>query len=116
MPIQTLSVSEEQATLLEGLAEGQFTEVKALEVTPSKVAKAISAFSNSDGGDLYIGIDELFGAGGVKKREWRGFQDVEAANGYLQTFERLFPLGAGFQYEFLKCEKRRGLVLHIHVS
>ena len=40
---------------------------------------------------------------------------MEAANEHLQTFERLFPLGTGFQYEFLKCDKKPGLVLHAQV-
>jgi ATP-dependent DNA helicase RecG len=116
MPIQVIPVGESEAMLLEGLTEGQFSDVKAIEVSPSKMAKGISAFANTDGGDLYIGVDELLIGGGVKKHKWRGFNDVEAANGHLQAFEKLFPLGTGFQYEFLKCDKRPGLVLHVQVS
>jgi ATP-dependent DNA helicase RecG len=116
MALEVIPVGENEAILLEGLAEGQFSDIKAIEVGPSKMAKGLSAFANADGGDLYIGIDELLLGGGVKKGQWRGFRDVEAANGHLQAFERLFPLGTGFQYEFLKCDKRRGVVLHVQVS
>jgi ATP-dependent DNA helicase RecG len=116
MALEIVSVGEPEATILEGLWEGQFTEVKAVDVSPSKMAKALSAFANTDGGELYIGVDELLIGGGVKKRHWRGFKDVEAANGHLQSFERLFPLGAGFQYEFLKYDGRPGIVLHVQVS
>src|SRR5689334_22857887 len=116
MSIQVISVGEPEAALLEGLAEGQYAEVKAVEVGPAKMAKAISAFANTDGGDLYIGIDELHLAGGVKKRKWRGFDDIEAANGHLQSFEKLFPLGTGFEYDFLTCNDRPGLVLHVQVN
>ena len=38
------------------------------------------------------------------------------ANGHLQAFERAFPLGKDFQYEFLRCAKRNGVVLHVQVS
>lgn len=116
MTIETISINEKQAALVEQIAEGQFSEVKAKEISPGKLTKAISAFANTDGGDLYVGVREEMLGGGVKKRSWDGFRDVEAANGHLQTFERLFPLGTGFQYEFLKCEKKPGLVLHAQVS
>src|SRR5205807_9984540 len=31
-------------------------------------------------------------------------------------FEKLFPLGTDFQYEFLKCDSNPGLVLHVQVN
>ena len=34
----------------------------------------------------------------------------------MQIFETLFPLGTGFQYEFLRAENVPGLVLHIQVD
>jgi ATP-dependent DNA helicase RecG len=116
MAIQTFPISWQEAELLEAIEESQFTDVKAIEVGPAKMTKALSAFANSDGGDLFVGIDEHQIGGGVKKRQWRGFDDVEAANGHLQAFEQFFPLGTGFEYEFLKCDKRPGLVLHVTVN
>ena len=116
MSIEVIVVTEQQAALVEQIAEGQFSELKSKEVSPGKLTKAIAAFSNTDGGDLYVGIREEILGGGIKRREWSGFKDVEAANGHLQTFERLFPLGTGFQYEFLKSDTKPGLVLHAQVS
>lgn len=116
MSINVVQITEAQATLVEGIGEGQFSEIKGRQIIPGKLTKTISAFANTDGGDLYVGVSEDVLGGGVKKRRWDGFVDVEAANGCLQTFERLFPLGTGFQYEFLKCENRSGLVLHAQVS
>lgn len=110
------SISAEQAELLTQIGEGQFSEVKATAIAAAKLTKTLSAFANSDGGDLYIGVDEAQLGGGVKKRSWAGFKDVEAANGFIQSFERLFPLGTDFQYEFLSCADRPGLVLHVQVS
>jgi ATP-dependent DNA helicase RecG len=34
----------------------------------------------------------------------------------MQAFERYFPLGNDFQYEFMRCPNRRGVVLHVTVS
>lgn len=116
MSIDIETISKEQADLVTFMAEGQYSEVKATAIAPGRLTATIAAFANSDGGDLYIGIGEMHLGGGSKKRVWAGFPDVEAANGHLQSFERLFPLGTDFQYEFLKCEKRQGLVLHAQVN
>lgn len=108
------NISDSQAEKVIYIGEGQFADVKALDIPPAKLSKTISAFANSDGGDLYIGIKETQ-QNGQKTREWLGFADEEAANGHLQIFEKLFPLGKGFQYEFLRCDTKPGLVLHAEV-
>ena len=74
---------------------------------------AVAAFANSDGGELFIGIDE---DGIPKARTWRGFTDQEAANGHIQALEPLFPLSGDFQYSFLSCDQRPGLVLKLDIQ
>lgn len=113
MSISIEQITNEQAAKVIGTEEGQFADVKAIEISPASLTKTISAFANSDGGDLYVGIPEV---GQPKIRSWKGFDDQEAANGHLQIFEKLFPLGTDFQYEFLKCESRPGLVLHVQIN
>ncbi|MGB8948308.1 MAG: ATP-binding protein, partial [Candidatus Sulfotelmatobacter sp.] len=44
------------------------------------------------------------------------FPDIEASNGHMQAFEKHFPLGKDFQYEFLRCVNRPGIILHVQVS
>jgi len=116
MAFEVIEISEGQAELVTQIEEGQFSDVKAIAITPTKLSNTISALANSDGGDVYVGIAEALIGGGVKRRHWAGFQDVEAANGFIQAFEKWFPLGTDFQYEFLRCQARSGLVLHIQVS
>jgi ATP-dependent DNA helicase RecG len=113
MSIETVRISSEQAGRILGLEEGQFSELKGADIQPAKLTKTVSAFANSDGGDLYVGISEN---GPAKVRTWRGFADAEAANGHLQPFEQLFPLGTEYQYEFLYCEGLPGVVLHIQIG
>jgi ATP-dependent DNA helicase RecG len=111
--VETISVS--QAEKLIQLEEGQFGDVKAIEARPSKLTEDISAFANADGGELYIGIDQI-DAGGTKSRAWRGFADPEGANAHLQVFDNLYPLSSEFQYEFLSCEGQPGILLHVIVG
>jgi ATP-dependent DNA helicase RecG len=109
-------ISEAQADLVTKIEEGQFLDVKAVAIAPSKLSHTISAFANTDGGELYVGISEQMLGGGVKQREWGGFPDMEAANGHIQAFDKYFPLGNDFQYEFMRCAKRKGVVLHVTVN
>ena len=106
--LQEVVISEAQADLVARMEEGQFSDVKSTAITPAKLSHTISAFANTDGGELYIGISEQILGGNVKQRDWDGFPDIEAANGHMQAFERYFPLGNDFQYEFMRCPNRRG--------
>ncbi len=107
---ETLPAAHVQKLL--ALEETHFADLKAVEIAPAKLSETICAFANADGGELYIGIDENRKTGA---RTWRGFANQEAANGHLQTFERLFPLGQYFDYVFLAAPGAPGLVLKVEV-
>lgn len=113
MGISVAPVDEAQVQKVLSLEEGHFHDVKAIDISPSKLTRSLAAFGNADGGELYVGIDE---AGPRKVRRWRGFLNPEAANAHLQVFEHLFPLGQDFQYEFLVGESYPGCVLHVTVQ
>lgn len=112
MPITTCNISEAQRNQLLYREESHFCDLKALEVSPAKLSRTVAAFANSDGGELLVGISEDKSSGA---RQWNGFANVEAANGHLQPFESLFPLGSDFEYTFLSCEGGIGLILQIQV-
>jgi ATP-dependent DNA helicase RecG len=111
-----IPITENQADLVTRIEEGQFSEVKDKMISPAKLSHTISAFANTDGGELYIGIGEQLLGGNVKQRVWNGFPDIESANGHMQTFDKCFPLGNDFQYEFMRCPVRQGVVLHVSVN
>lgn len=111
-----VEISDDQADLVTRIEEGQFSDVKSKLIGPSKLSHTVSAFANTDGGELYIGISEQILGGNVKQRVWDGFADIEASNGHTQAFELYFPLGSDFQYEFMRCPSRPGVVLHVIVN
>src|ERR1035441_9835333 len=113
MAIDLFEINADQVQYILDLDEGHFADLKSLDIAPAKLTKAMSAFANADGGELFIGIDEDRTTG---VRSWRGFANVEAANGHLQPFEVLFPLGQDFQYEFLKAAGCPGLVLKATIT
>jgi ATP-dependent DNA helicase RecG len=113
MPIDVFEITSDQVRYILDLDEGHFADLKSLDIAPAKLTKAMAAFANADGGELFVGIDEDRTTG---LRTWRGFGNIEAANGHLQPFEALFPLGQDFQYEFLKAPGHAGLVLKATIA
>lgn len=106
-------ITDQQSQKILATEEGQFADVKSADISPGKLTKNISAFANSDGGDLYIGITE---DGPDKVRGWKGFSNQEAANSHLQVVSDLFPLGGDVDFQFLRCDGRSGLILHIQIN
>jgi ATP-dependent DNA helicase RecG len=114
MSIGVAAVKADEVNRILKTEEGHFADLKAIEVAPAKLSRSISAFANADGGELYIGVDEDSSRG---TRKWRGFTRIEDANGHLQAFESVFPLGQYFSYEFLqKADQSGGYVLHVNVQ
>src|SRR5687768_2952323 len=111
MTIASTHLSMSDVRRLLELQESHFADFKAREVAPASLTKHIAAFANSDGGELYIGIDET-----PAGREWRGFDAIEDANGMVHAFEQVIPLGQHFTLEFLTHDGCRGHVLHANVA
>ena len=89
--ISTFRLTLQESTKILSLEEGHFMDLKSKDVSPAKLTKSLSAFANAEGGELFVGIDEDVRQ---KKRTWRGFERIEDANGFIQYFEALFPLGS----------------------
>ena len=105
-------ISDNELSKLLQIVEGHFCELKAIEIAPGKLTRTISAFSNSEGGEVFVGIDEDKETG---TRTWRGFDTPETANGHIQTLEEFFPLGPDYSYDFLSNDNAPGFVLKVQV-
>lgn len=112
MSIEVAKITDNQFNQILQNQESHFLDLKAVDIQPAKLSKFISGFANADGGEIYIGIDEV-NMGSSKTRYWRGFTDQESANGHIQIFEQLFPLGEYYSYTFLTTERALGLVLQV---
>jgi ATP-dependent DNA helicase RecG len=113
--IQTIEITNQQKEKILELSENHFNDLKSKDISPGSLTKTISAFSNSVGGELYIGIDETEN-NGLLTRYWRGFENEEQANGHIQIFEQLFPLGDYYSYTFLSHSSSQGLVLQASIK
>jgi ATP-dependent DNA helicase RecG len=111
--MEKTKISADEVVRLLATTEGHFADVKAIDISPGKLTKALCAFANADGGELLVGIDENKR---TRKKSWRGFEEPEDANGHIQAFEAVFPLGDGVSYTFLEGQDELGLVLRVEVK
>lgn len=112
MPIPVLDITKTQFSQLAEKGETHFSDFKSKQIAPAKLTRTLSAFANADGGELYVGIEDL----GEGEFSWLGFATVEDANGHIQAIEALFPLGTFFKYAFLRHEGLNGLVLQCDIE
>jgi len=113
-PMERATITKEQRDKILELEEGHFGDLKAIEIAPAKLSRSVAAFSNTSGGEIYIGIDELDKLTGHRK--WRGFRNIESANAHIQVIEKMAPLSNHFSAVFLECEGETGLVLQLQIE
>lgn len=113
MSIETHNISSVEVEKILNFVESHFGDLKSKEISPASITKTLSALANADGGEIYIGISEN---STNQSRTWAGFENPEGANGHIQAFEQMFPLGEGISYVFLKNDDKRGLVLKVDVG
>jgi ATP-dependent DNA helicase RecG len=93
------------------LDEDHFNDVKSKRIAPAKLQETLVAFANSDGGDLYVGIEDKAEQG----ERVVGFQEPEEANGIIVTLlEGTVPAVENLGWEFLDTNGR-GLILHFSI-
>lgn len=109
--IKTFKMTQKDLDKILSQREGHFLDFKSKAVRPAKLTQSISAFANAEGGELYVGFAEL-----DNEFSWDGFNNPESANGHLQIFEEIFPLGHGFRYSFLEHPSNTSLSLKIEIN
>lgn len=114
MKIETSEINDNQLKSISKIREDHFHDFKGKRIDPSRLTKTISAFANSSGGEIYLGIEDGFDVNGVK-RVWDGFVNEEEANAFIQTIDALKPLGNHYSATFLGHKEEKGLILQISI-
>jgi ATP-dependent DNA helicase RecG len=110
--IEQLQIDEAEAERILALEETHYLDLKASAIMPAKLTQSVSAFANTAGGELFIGIEES-DKEGFKVRRWQGFPDIEAANPHILAIESMSPLGTHYHASFLSSPSRSGHILHL---
>ena len=110
--VETSAITVDEVEKILAVEESHFVEMKSRGASPARLSKTLSGFANAEGGELFIGIDER----NDHSKVWGGFDRPEDANGMLQAFESVFPLGQEFSYTFLTSENHPGYVLRAEIQ
>lgn len=101
--------NEEQKLLCS--EEDHFFDIKSSRIKPSKLQESFISFANSDGGDLWIGVED-------KKCTYEriaGFASIENANDIINTLlEETRPAVENVDVEFIDFENK-GFILHFSI-
>lgn len=114
MSIETAAIDDSQLVRIMEAREGHFLDIKSKSIKPGKLTRTISSFANASGGDIYVGVEEVFDETGMA-RKWSGFANEEEANGFIQAIDALKPLGNHYTATFLFHKDRDGLVLQLSI-
>lgn len=103
-------LSFNEFTVIVNRQEDWFLDKKSKDIKPSKLSKTISAFANTNGGDIYIGISH---------REdknlyyWDGFSVEEDTNPYITLLDDIMPTCEDFIIESFTYPDYDSVVLHL---
>lgn len=109
--MEVRAIAQDEISSLLSLNEDHFNDVKSKRINPAKLQETFVAFANSDGGDLFVGIEDKSESG----ERVVGFEEQEDANAIISTLlEETTPAVENVLIEFLEVEGR-GLVLHFGI-
>lgn len=100
----------EEKSILE-LIEDHFNDLKSVRIRPATLQESFVSFANSDGGDLYVGVEDPDTSG----ERIIGFENIEKANDVIHVLlEETSPSVENLELEFIDFSER-GYVLHISI-
>jgi ATP-dependent DNA helicase RecG len=106
--IEQKTIDGDEAARILALPESHFLDLKRAMISPAKLSESISAFANTAGGELFVGIGET-----TDKRFWWGFDSMEDANGLFQVINGMAALGNHYSGTWLTTPGEPGYVLHL---
>jgi ATP-dependent DNA helicase RecG len=101
--IEHKTVDRTEANRILALEENHFLDFKSSIVLPAKLSESISAFANTAGGELFIGISQT---NNKRVNEWNGFRSYEDSNGvftYIQSINAVAGSYTGVWINCLEC-------------
>lgn len=107
--VEVNRVTAEEGRRILTLQESHFLDFKSRNISPARLSHTLSAFANSAGGEVFVGVEE--GA----PFTWNGFPRLEDANGHIQVVQQIFPLLNDVMVEFIQGDTYPGYLLHVTV-
>jgi len=92
------------------LSENWIVDMKGKDIKPAKLSRTISAFANSNGGEIYLGISHL---DDKNQYFWDGYINEESFNQYVALLEEILPSFESYAIEAFEHPVDHTYVFHI---
>ena len=106
------TITQEEINDLLLIQEDWLIDKKGKDIKPAKLSKTVSAFANTNGGDIYLGIahteDKTI-------YYWDGFANEELMNQHIEIITSMFDSYEDFSLETYQSKVDNTFVLHIVV-
>ena len=103
-------VTQEEINELLLIQENWLIEKKGKEIKPAKLSRTISAFANTNGGDVYLGIAH---EEDKAVYYWDGFDNEEHMNPYIDVICDMFDSYEDYSLETYQSQVDNTFILHI---
>lgn len=105
-------ISNTDAEKIVALSESWLMDMKGKDIKPAKLSRTVSAFANSNGGEIYLGISHL---DNKNQYFWDGFINEESFNQYATLLEEILPSFESYVIEAFEHPIEHTYVFHIIV-
>jgi ATP-dependent DNA helicase RecG len=108
--IEHKTIGRDEASRILALEENHFLDFKSSAIAPAKLSESISAFANTAGGELFIGISQI---NNKRINEWNGFRSFEESNGLFAYIQNVNAVASSYTGLWLNCREYNGYVLQL---
>jgi ATP-dependent DNA helicase RecG len=108
--IEHKTVDRAEADRILALEENHFLDFKSCLILPAKLSESISAFANTAGGELFIGITQT---NNKHTSEWIGFRAYEDSNGIFAYIQSVNAVADSYTGVWINCREYNGHVLQL---
>lgn len=105
-------ITQEDVERIVLMEESWLLDMKGKDIKPSKISRTISAFANTNGGEVYLGISR---AEDKTKYYWDGFADEESFNPYTSVLDEILPSYEAYAIDAYLHPTEHTWVFHITV-
>jgi ATP-dependent DNA helicase RecG len=109
-----VELSKEEVNRILCLEEDWTMDKKGKDIAPSKLSHSVSAFANTNGGELYIGLSHY--PGEKSTYYWDGFSTKEEFNQIIDIITSVCPGYDDCSFEFCDGEDCGTVILHVTIQ